>query len=51
MSSLSTMLSRYKISHLFTLLIYTFLSHLSYGFHFLRGFVKSSSLQSKLRAE
>ena len=51
MSSLSTMLSRYKISHLFTLLIYTFLSHLSYGFHFLRGFVKSSSLQSKLRTE
>jgi GT2 family glycosyltransferase len=51
LSTLISMLSKYKILHLATLFFYTISSHLLYGFHFLRGFLKLSSLQSKLRAE
>ena len=51
LSALISMLGKYNILHLTILFFYTISSHLLYGFHFLRGFLKLSSLQSKLRAE
>ena len=51
LSALISMLGKYNILHLAILFFYTISSHLLYGFHFLRGFLKLSSLQSKLRAE
>lgn len=51
LSTLISMLRKYNVLHLSVLLFYTLSSHLLYGFHFLRGFLKSSSLESKLRTE
>jgi hypothetical protein len=51
LSTLISMLSKYNILHLSILFFYTSVSHLFYGFHFMRGFLKFSPLQSKLRAE
>lgn len=51
LSALISMFNKYKILHLVTLFFYTISSHLLYGFHFMRGFLKFSPLQSKLRAE